>query len=94
MLQQVHLALQQSYQLPSKDVWPEERERVLAAVVHEFGSSWKLVADVTNSSMQLEGKHLTDTSAKNHFRDMLVRSSVPLRFGTSLPVQQCRQMLY
>eukprot|EP00884_Botryococcus_braunii_P008083 jgi/Botrbrau1/17276/Bobra.0015s0034.2 len=71
---QARLAGGRASNMPSgREEWPLEREQLLTATVHEFGSNWRLVSDVMNCSLHLHGIHLSDTACKARFKDIVAQ---------------------
>ncbi|CAL8472359.1 g11902 [Coccomyxa elongata] len=48
--------------------WSPEEERLLCAIVHEFGSNWFLVADVLATSCSMQGIYRSPGSCRYRFR--------------------------
>lgn len=54
--------------------WSAEEERLLCAIVHEFGSNWYLVADVLAASCSMQGIYRSPGNCRYRFRAITVRS--------------------
>ncbi len=52
--------------------WSPEEERLLCAIVHEFGSNWFLVADVLATSCAMQGIYRSPGSCRYRFRAITV----------------------
>ncbi|KAK9905730.1 hypothetical protein WJX75_005313 [Coccomyxa subellipsoidea] len=48
--------------------WTSEEERLLCAIVHEFGSNWYLVADVLAASCSMQGIYRSPYNCRQKFR--------------------------
>ena len=54
--------------------WSEAEDRLLAAVVHEFGSNWVLVADVLSASCAMQGVCRSPRACRHRFRSLTARA--------------------
>ena len=52
--------------------WTVQEDRLLCAVVHEFGSNWLLVADVLASSTHLQGIYRKPKQCAERFKQLSV----------------------
>lgn len=52
--------------------WSEAEDRLLCAIVHEFGSNWFLVADVLSASCAMQGIYRSPTTCRYRFRNLTV----------------------
>jgi hypothetical protein len=50
--------------------WSEAEDRLLCAIVHEFGSNWYLVADVLSSSCTMQGIYRSPGTCRYRFRSL------------------------
>lgn len=55
--------------------WSPEEERLLCAIVHEFGSNWFLVADVLAASCSMQGIYRSPHNCRQRFRAITVGAS-------------------
>ncbi len=62
--------------------WTVQEDRLLCAVVHEFGSNWLLVADVLASSTHLQGIYRKPKQCAERFKQLSVSAQCT---PTSLP---------
>ena len=54
--------------------WSEAEDRLLCAIVHEFGSNWFLVADVLSGSCAMQGIYRSPHTCRYRFRSLTVRA--------------------
>lgn len=54
--------------------WTSDEERLLCAIVHEFGSNWYLVADVLAASCSMQGIYRSPYNCRQKFRAITVRA--------------------
>ncbi len=69
--------------------WSDAEDRLLCAIVHEFGSNWFLVADVLSASCAMQGIYRSPTTCRYRFRNLTVRPAsliIHVRAPCSLPV--------
>ena len=52
--------------------WTDAEDRLLCAIVHEFGSNWFLVADVLSASCAMQGIYRSPTTCRYRFRNLTV----------------------
>ncbi len=57
--------------------WSEAEDRLLCAIVHEFGSNWFLVADVLSASCAMQGICRSPHTCRYRFRSLTVRAPMP-----------------
>ncbi|CAL5224932.1 g7701 [Coccomyxa viridis] len=50
--------------------WSDAEDRLLCAIVHEFGSNWFLVADVLSASCAMQGIYRSPTTCRYRFRNL------------------------
>ena len=53
--------------------WSDAEDRLLYAIVHEFGSNWFRVADVLSASCAMQGIYRSPTTCRYRFRNLTVR---------------------
>ena len=63
--------------------WSDAEDRLLCAIVHEFGSNWFLVADVLSASCAMQGIYRSPTTCRYRFRNLTV--SAPVSAGAGQP---------
>ena len=68
--------------------WSQLDDNLLCSIVHEFGSNWRLVADIFAMSCSLSGIHRSATQCLKRFRELAVRLQHP-----SLAVKSTSTML-
>lgn len=54
-------------------LWTPDEDKLLHAIVHEFGSNWSLVCDVLASSTALQGIARNWRQCKDRFKEIQVR---------------------
>ena len=62
-------------------LWTAEEDKLLHAIVHEFGGNWALVADVMGSSTALQGIARSRTACKDRYKEIQVRPAALLCFS-------------
>ena len=63
--------------------WSDAEDRLLCAIVHEFGSNWFLVADVLSASCAMQGIYRSPTTCRYRFRNLTVGAPVCIGTGQS-----------
>ena len=54
-------------------LWSADEDKLLHAIVHEFGSNWSLVCDVLASSTALQGIARPARQVKERYKEIQVR---------------------
>ena len=65
--------------------WSDAEDRLLCAIVHEFGSNWFLVADVLSASCAMQGIYRSPTTCRYRFRNLTVRPPFSAIAGSTCP---------
>ena len=50
--------------------WSAGEDTLLCCIVHEFGSNWRLVADIFATSCAMSGNYRSALQCRNHFREL------------------------
>ena len=58
-------------------LWSAGEDKLLFAIIHEFGENWALVADVLGSSSSLQGVSRSRSQCRERSREIKVRRHLP-----------------
>ena len=61
-------------------LWSPDEDKLLHAIVHEFGSNWSLVCDVLASSTALQGIARNWRQCKDRYKEIQVTRGIRARF--------------
>ena len=66
-------------------LWSPGEDKLLFAIIHEFGENWALLADVLGSSSSLQGVCRSRLQCKERSKEIKVRNTGhPLLFSSRL----------
>jgi Myb-like DNA-binding domain len=67
-----------TYSIQGQDLgWTKEEDELLAAVVHEFGENYRLVAEVLSPTAAITGTYRNFKACAERFKKLVVRISKP-----------------
>jgi len=69
--------------------WSDAEDRLLCAIVHEFGSNWFLVADVLSASCAMQGIYRSPTTCRYRFRNLTVSPYSCVWAANHLQITKC-----